>query len=114
MARSDREMGAGTAGGGGGDPSIGLCHFGARRKGGRAASLLYDAALAPFGIKTTQRSILNHIAGAGAPTINELAAALVMDAGALTRTLRPLERDGWVQSLTDPKDRRFRHVVLTE
>ncbi|MGC1301978.1 MAG: MarR family transcriptional regulator, partial [Caulobacteraceae bacterium] len=51
---------------------------------------------------------------AGAPTINELAAAMVMDAGALTRTLRPLERDGWVQSLTDPKDRRFRHVVLTE
>ncbi|WP_158913147.1 MarR family winged helix-turn-helix transcriptional regulator [Caulobacter sp. S45] len=114
MVRSDRETGADAAGGPGIDPSIGLCHCGALRKASRKISLLYDAALAPHGIKVTQRSILNHIAGAGAPAINELAAAMVMDAGAMTRSLRPLEREGWVQSLADPKDRRFRHVVLTE
>jgi DNA-binding MarR family transcriptional regulator len=42
-----------------------------------------------------------------------LAEALVMDAGALAHTLRPLERDGFVLIDVNPNDRRHRLISLT-
>jgi DNA-binding MarR family transcriptional regulator len=56
---------------------------------------------------------LNHIARSGAPPIGELAEALVMDRGALTHNLKPLERDGFVKISVDPDDRRNRLIALT-
>jgi DNA-binding MarR family transcriptional regulator len=76
-------------------------------------SQLYDSALEPCGLRTTQRAILNHIARTGTPPIGELAEALVMDRGALTHNLKPLERDGFVEIRIDPDDRRNRLVALT-
>jgi DNA-binding MarR family transcriptional regulator len=76
-------------------------------------SQLYDAALAPCGLWTTQRAILNHIFRAGTPAIGELAEALVMDRGALAHNLKPLERDGLLEVKTHPKDRRNRLICLT-
>jgi DNA-binding MarR family transcriptional regulator len=76
-------------------------------------SQLYDSALEPCGLRTTQRAILNHIARAGTPPLGELAEALVMDRGALTHNLKPLERDGLVEITVDPDDRRNRLVALT-
>jgi DNA-binding MarR family transcriptional regulator len=76
-------------------------------------SQLYDSALEPCGLRTTQRAILNHIARAGTPPLGELAEALVMDRGALTHNLKPLERDGLVEISVDPDDRRNRLVALT-
>ena len=77
-------------------------------------SQLYDAILAPSGLRTTQRAILNHIARAGAPSVGELAADLVVDRGALAHNLKPLERDGYVQQDVDLHDRRNRVISLTE
>lgn len=93
--------------------SIGLCNCSALRKASRRISQLYDEALGPYGIKVTQRSMLEHIAKAGAPSISELADAMAMDRSVMTRNLQPLEREGWVKALVDPNDRRSRHVVLT-
>jgi DNA-binding MarR family transcriptional regulator len=93
--------------------SIGLCNCSALRKASRRVSQLYDEALGVYGIKVTQRSILEHIARAGAPTVSELADAMTMDRSAMTRNLQPLEREGWVKPLVDAKDRRSRHMVLT-
>ncbi len=76
-------------------------------------SQLYDEVLAGYGIKVTQRSILEHIARAGAPTVSELADAMAMDRSAMTRNLQPLEREGWVKPLVNASDRRSRHVALT-
>jgi DNA-binding MarR family transcriptional regulator len=56
---------------------------------------------------------LKHISRAGTPPIGELAEALVMDRGALTHNLKPLERDGLVEVRIDPKHRRNRLVTLT-
>jgi len=67
------------------------------RKASRRVSQLYDAILAPCGLRTTQRAILNHISRAGTPSVGELAADLVMDRGALAHNLKPLERDGFVR-----------------
>src|SRR6202012_3936159 len=89
------------------------CNCTALRKASRRVSQLYDSALEPCGLRTTQRAILNHIARSGAPSLGELAEALVMDRGALTHNLKPLERDGLVESGVDPQARRNRLVTLT-
>src|ERR1700744_4295985 len=89
------------------------CNCTALRKASRRVSQLYDSALEPCGLRTTQRAILNHIARIGAPSLGELAEALVMDRGALTHNLKPLERDGLVEIGVDPQDRRNRLVTLT-
>ena len=93
--------------------SIGLCNCSALRKATRRVSQLYDDALAAYGIKVTQRSILEHIADAGAPSVSELANAMAMDRSAMTRNLQPLVREGWVKALINPNDRRSRYISLT-
>jgi DNA-binding MarR family transcriptional regulator len=91
-----------------------LCNCTALRKATRRVSQLYDSALEPCGLRTTQRSILMQIARAGSPPpLGELAEALVMDRGALTHTLKPLQRDRLVEIRVDPEDRRNRLVALT-
>jgi DNA-binding MarR family transcriptional regulator len=91
-----------------------LCNCTALRKATRRVSQLYDSALEPCGLRTTQRSILMQIArSASPPPLGELAEALVMDRGALTHTLKPLQRDRLVEIRVDPTDRRNRLVALT-
>jgi DNA-binding MarR family transcriptional regulator len=90
------------------------CNGSALRKATRRVSQLYDAALAPCGLRATQRSILVHIARAGAPTMRALATALVLDPSALAHNLKPLERDGLVAVTVGPDDRRSRVARLTE
>ncbi len=90
-----------------------LCNCTVLRKATRRVSQLYDSALERCGLRTTQRAILNHIARGGTPPLGELAEALVMDRGALTHNLKPLERDGLVEISVDPDDRRNRLVALT-
>lgn len=94
-------------------PQPNLCNGTALRKATRRVSQLYDAVLAPCGLRSTQRSILIHIARAGTPTMGDLAASLVLDRSALAHNLKPLERDGLVAVVPDPKDRRSRLVALT-
>ena len=90
------------------------CNCTSLRKASRRVSQLYDAILAPCGLRTTQRAILNHISRAGTPSVGELAADLVLDRGALAHNLKPLERDGYVRQDVDPRDRRNRVISLTE
>jgi DNA-binding MarR family transcriptional regulator len=92
---------------------IGPCSCTALRKATRRVSQLYDTALEPCGLRTTQRAILNHIERGGAPSVGELAEALVLERGGLAHTLKPLERDGLVTVTIDPADRRNRLVQLT-
>jgi DNA-binding MarR family transcriptional regulator len=89
------------------------CSCTALRKASRRISQLYDAALAPSGLKTTQRAILAQISRCESTTVGGLAEALVMDAGALAHTLKPLERDGLVSIDVDREDRRNRVARLT-
>jgi DNA-binding MarR family transcriptional regulator len=61
----------------------------------RRVSRLYDAQLAPAGLKTTQYSLLSHVVTLGPLRPGELARAMNMDASTLTRNLRPLQAAGW-------------------
>ena len=89
------------------------CNCTSLRKASRRISQLYDTALAPSGLKTTQRAILAQIGRSEPTTVGKLAEALVMDSGALAHTLKPLERDGLLAVVVDPEDRRNRLITLT-
>ena len=89
------------------------CSCTALRKAARHISQLYDAALAPSGLKTTQRAMLAQIKRSEPTTVGGLAEALVMDPGALAHTLKPLERNGFVAITVAPHDRRNRLISLT-
>jgi DNA-binding MarR family transcriptional regulator len=89
------------------------CNCTSLRKASRRVSQLYDTALAPSGLKTTQRAILAQIDRSEPTTVGKLAEALVMDSGALAHTLKPLERDGFIAIAMDPEDRRNRLITLT-
>jgi DNA-binding MarR family transcriptional regulator len=91
------------------------CSATALRKASRRITQLYDTALLPSGLRSTQYAILSelHRRSKQPPTLQELADALVMDRSALGHTLRPLERDGLVELQSSDSDRRRRHVVAT-
>jgi DNA-binding MarR family transcriptional regulator len=95
------------------DSRGGPCSCTALRKASRRVSQLYDAVLEPSGLRTTQRAILDHIARSGIPLAGELAAALVMNRGALTHNLKPLERNALVVVKSDPQDHRRRQIAIT-
>ena len=90
------------------------CNVTALRKASRRLSQIYDAALAPHGLRSTQRAILAHVARANSPTMGELATALVLDRTALNHNLKPLVRDGYLKIAVDENDARGRRIELTD
>jgi DNA-binding MarR family transcriptional regulator len=90
-----------------------FCTNAAIRRASRRVGQLYDDAIAPSGLRTTQYTLLAQIRLLGEPTLRQLANALVMDLSALGHTLKPLERDGYVTLVPDEKDRRARRARLT-
>src|SRR5260370_27140482 len=95
-------------------PPAGRCNATAIRRAMRRVSQIYDEALAPSGLRSTQRSLLASIARAGRPTMGELAASLVLDRSALAHNVKPLEREGLVEVVADEHDKRNRLIALTE
>lgn len=91
------------------------CSATALRKATRRVTQLYDDMLQPAGLTVTQYGLMTEILrrGASAPTVTELANAMVMDRSGLGHTLRPLERDGYVVLVQNKEDGRQRSVALT-
>ena len=78
----------------------------------RAITGLYDETLDDSGLRTTQLAILAAIRTHGSVSMQALAAELGVDPSTMTRTLAPMERDGFVAS--EPgEDRRVRELALT-
>jgi DNA-binding MarR family transcriptional regulator len=78
----------------------------------RAITLLYDETLDRSGLRSSQFATLAAIRTHGAVSMQQLAAELGLDPSTMTRTLAPLERDGFVASETG-EDRRVRELALT-
>lgn len=91
------------------------CNCTSLRKASRKISQVYDQLLAPSGLKATQYAIFAELNRypKKPPTMQALARALVLDRSALGHNLRPLERDGLIEIVVDPDDRRSRVVKLT-
>lgn len=82
------------------------------RRATRAVTQLYDDALAPSGLRTTQFGLLRTLAGHEAMTITTLAARMLLDRTALSRNLDPLAARGLV-AITPGNDLRTRQLRLT-
>jgi DNA-binding MarR family transcriptional regulator len=93
-----------------------LCNAGALRRAARRVTHFYDTELAAVGLNLCQYGLLSAInsRGAALPSVQELADEVVLDRSTLGQNLRPLERDGLIYLLTDPKDQRARLIALTK
>ena len=90
------------------------CNCLAIRQAARHVTQFYDQVFAPMGLRATQFAILARLRRVGPMTINALAALLVMDRTTLGRNILPLERDGLIEVVSSPADRRRRELRLTE
>ncbi len=79
----------------------------------RGVTRLYDAEMAPTGLKTTQYSLLSGVLTLAPVRPGDLARALRLEPSTLTRNLRPLVAAGWIE-LGAGTDARSRMVTLTE
>lgn len=76
-------------------PSL-SCACASLRRASRAVTQLYDAALRPYGLRSTQYALLQMLAANGRMTQSELAGSLALDTTTLSRTIGPLAEAVWV------------------
>jgi DNA-binding MarR family transcriptional regulator len=91
---------------------LGSCACFNLRKAARTVTQLYDDALRPTGLRATQLPILGVLFAQSPMTVHELSEATAIDRTTLTRSLKPLERDGLIRSRSGG-DRRVRELLLT-
>lgn len=94
-------------------PTLSLCNNATLRRAARKLGRFYDDMLAPSGLKGTQYGLLYQIHVGDEPAMGAIAEALIMDLSALGHTLKPLVRDGYVETFADKDDRRIKRVRLT-
>ena len=82
------------------------------RRASRAITQLYDDALAGCGLRITQFSLLRNLAREGSVRVSDLAAKLLIERTALSRTLDPLVAAGYVE-VARGRDARTREVSIT-
>jgi DNA-binding MarR family transcriptional regulator len=79
----------------------------------RSIARLYDDALAPAGLRTTEYSILARLLADGPAPVGQLSGRLLMDRTTLAREARPLVEAGLVE-VSVGEDRRRRVLAITE
>jgi DNA-binding MarR family transcriptional regulator len=80
------------------------------KQASRLVARLYDAEVAPTGLRHTQYSLLSHVVKLGPIRLGALASAMRLDASTLTRNLQPLVDKGWVEVAAAEDDQRSRVV----
>jgi DNA-binding MarR family transcriptional regulator len=90
-----------------------MCACNQLRRATRGITQLYEAEMAPGGLKVTQLPILVALRSEGDLSVTRLAGALSLDRTTLTRNLRVLEQRGLIRAEEDDDDARVRMVSLT-
>ena len=96
-----------------------VCTHTSLRRAARRLGQLYDEAIAPTGLTSSQALLLAQIDalsafhGEAGPTLGVLADRLAIRISALTHALRPLVRDGLVEVRQDDHDRRAKRSAMT-
>ena len=96
-----------------------VCTHTSLRRAARRLGQLYDEAIAPSGLTSSQALLLAQIDalsafhGEAGPTLGVLADRLAIRISALTHALRPLVRDGLVEVRQDEQDRRAKRSIMT-
>jgi len=83
------------------------------RRTARAVTRLYDLGLEPSGIRSTQFAILTAVAKFQPVAISRIGDILLLDQSTLTRSLRLLEKQGFLD-ITPRSARRQRFLSVTE
>jgi DNA-binding MarR family transcriptional regulator len=83
------------------------------RRTARALSQLYDDAVRPLGLRTTQFTILQALSLTGEVSQGQLGEILALDSTTLTRTLAIMKRRKWV-GVRQGRDGRERLISLSE
>ena len=91
-----------------------LCFHRALRSSANKLRRMYDAELAPCGLRAHEFGLLSVIQTVGSIGILELAERFLFDRATLRYKLAPLERGGLVEYVVDPRDRRSRRIRATE
>jgi DNA-binding MarR family transcriptional regulator len=94
------------------EPVESPCVCATLRMATRAVARVYDRALEPHGLRTTQYSILARLEAEGPLPVGRLAARLAMDRTTLAREAAPLVRAGLVEQ-EQGDDRRRRVLALS-
>ena len=72
------------------------CTCATLRRASRALTQLYDEAMRPVGLRSTQFTILQALSLAGEVSQRDLGQLLAMDSTTLTRTLEIMGEHGWI------------------
>jgi DNA-binding MarR family transcriptional regulator len=73
-----------------------------------------DAALAAYGLGRAHHRVLHFVNRHPAIRVADLLALLKITKQSLSRVLRQLVADGWIEQVPGPNDRRERHLTLTQ
>jgi DNA-binding MarR family transcriptional regulator len=74
---------------------------------------IYDHELRPFGLKATQLTLLVAVAKVGPVRRIEIGKRLSLDPSTLTRNLKIMLTNGWIQEIADGEDGRGLPVQIT-
>jgi DNA-binding MarR family transcriptional regulator len=89
------------------------CLCAALRKASRAMTRIYDAELRGAGLRSTQHSLLRLLSRSGEVRKGDLGEMAALDESTLTRSLRPLQKSGWI-TIRAGTDRREKLIAITE
>lgn len=84
------------------------------QRAARALARKFDDALRPLDLTNGQFSLLMSLNRPEPASMGSVAHLLAMDRTTLTAALKPLEKRGLLEVLTDAKDRRQRRLKLTD
>ncbi|MGI4813235.1 MAG: MarR family winged helix-turn-helix transcriptional regulator [Janthinobacterium lividum] len=90
------------------------CNCFAIRQAARYITQLYERHMGRVGLSAAQFTILNRVDRTAQLTTQQLAEAMVMERTTLLRALKPLQRDGLVETLPSATNRRATSLVLTD
>lgn len=89
------------------------CACASLRRASRAVTQLYEEAFRGSGIRVTQFTLLQVLDRRGEKRQSDLDDFLALDSTTLSRSLKPLEANGWIRSRRGD-DRRERYWSITE
>jgi len=94
-------------------PFVTPCLCAALRQASRAVTRVYDDELRETGLRTSQHALLRLLGRVGEVRKGDLGEMASLDETTLTRSLRPLEKNGWIAIRTG-EDRREKLVAITD
>jgi DNA-binding MarR family transcriptional regulator len=95
------------------DQISGECLLGHWRRMNRVLSGIYEAEMRDWGLKSSQLNLLVAVAKAGPVRRIDLGKRLHLDPSTLTRNLKIMLKQGWIEETPDEEDQRSARLKIT-